>query len=543
MSSILSVLRGSPDAPDHGDILFLLHRRYLQTMLWIGIALAIFVTIYDLLTDAWSPDNYVLAALGLAFIVLAQFVRRGSVVPVGLFLEVTLIGVAFFYPDIRGLIPGMLALITAAVLLDRPLFVLTNVLVIGYPILRLANAYSTNSAESPAFDFWLEISPIISFLIVSVTMRYFNRALQATVQRANRNVALLQASAEVGQISTALLDLNELFSQSVTMIQERFGFYHVQIFMTNGDQAELVASTGEVGRRLLAAKHRLPVGSNSVIGHVTRYGEIITARSTDAVHRFNPMLPDTQTELAVPILEGGKVIGVIDMQSTAPDAFQAADVEALRSMANLLSAAIRNARLFEAQQRSIQEQKRLYLESQTNLSEIQRLNRQLTKAGWEDFVRQSKRGSVGVTLKDEQVVADSQWSDSLIRAAREQQVVTREANGHAGVVAVPVILRGEVIGAIEVEPSAGTIQRDTIETVQAIAHRLATSLENARLFEEAQAATAQEQRINQIVTRYQNAATVDDLLQITLTELSEALGAQRGAIRLGFVPEDGEAVS
>ena len=109
------------------------------------------------------------------------------------------------------------------------------------------------------------------------------------------------------------------------------------------------------------------------------------------------------------------------------------------------------------------------------------------------------------------------------------------------------MLRGEVIGAIEVEAGDDAIQHDAVEMVQAIAQRLATSLENARLFEQTQAATTQEQRINQIVTRYQTATTVDDLLQITLTELSDALGAQRGAIRLGFVPEqahpNGEAAS
>jgi GAF domain-containing protein len=104
-------------------------------------------------------------------------------------------------------------------------------------------------------------------------------------------------------------------------------------------------------------------------------------------------------------------------------------------------------------------------------------------------------------------------------------------------VAVPVLLRGEVIGAIEVEPGEDTDETVSVDMVRAIAQRLATSLENARLYEEAQAATAQEQRINRIVSRFQTAATVDDLLQITLTELSETLGARRGAIRLGVVPD------
>src|SRR5690606_37140326 len=186
-------------------------------------------------------------------------------------------------------------------------------------------------------------------LIVSVASRYFVVVMEQAVRESQRRTRLLEATAEIGQVATAMLDLNELFSRSVEMIKDRFGFYHVQVFMVNGDQAELVASTGEVGQRLLANKHKLPVGSNSVIGYVTRYGEAVIARSTDAVHRFNPLLPDTRTELAVPIFEGDKIIGALDMQSVEPDAFRPEDVQAIRSMANALAAAIRNAQLFEAQ--------------------------------------------------------------------------------------------------------------------------------------------------------------------------------------------------
>jgi GAF domain-containing protein len=425
---------------------------------------------------------------------------------------------------------------SAAALSGRGIYYLTAVLVIGKQLTVVLNIAATSSEN--LFDFSGEFGVLLGLLIVSVASRYSVVVMERAVRESQRRTRLLEATAEIGQVATAMLDLNALFSRSVEMIKDRFGFYHVQVFMVNGDQAELVASTGEVGQRLLANKHKLPVGSNSVIGYVTRYGEAVIARSTDAVHRFNPLLPDTRTELAVPIFEGDKIIGALDMQSVEPDAFRPEDVQALRSMANALAAAIRNAQLFEVQERSIQEQQRLYLESQDNLREIQRLNRQLTRAGWDDYLRQSSHAA-GVTLQNERIVTETEWTDSLIEAARQRQVVTRPANGRPGVVAVPVVLRGEVIGAIEVEPTESTLQRDAVETVQAIAQRLATSLENARLFEEAQAATVQEQRINQIVTRYQSATTVDDLLRITLTELSEALGAQRGAIRLGMIPDDG----
>jgi GAF domain-containing protein len=512
-----------------------LRQRFIRILAGVSVLLAILVTLIDSSRDKFDNNNaliVVMAGIGIVILVLAQarYINLAA-----LLLVATLVFTGLQLGN-DLLLPGLLAVLAAATLAGRRVYFITNVLVIGKQIAVLADLMSTSGTTNP-FDYSGAFGTLIALIIVSLSTRYFIRVMEQAIQRAYRNAALLQATTEIGEFAATMLDLNALFSRSVELVKERFGFYHVQVFMINGDQAELVASTGEVGQRLLANKHRLPVGSNSVIGHVTRYGQTVLARSTDAIHRANPLLPATRTELAVPIFEGEKVIGAVDMQSTVEDAFKIEDVEALRSMANLLSAAIRNARLFESQQRSIADQQRLYLESEASLREIQRLNRQLTKAGWDEFVRHSSNAT-GVTLQNEQLIPDSQWSDSLIEAARQRQVVTRKANGRSGVVAVPVVLRGEVIGAIEVEPGDSTIQGDTIEMVQAIAQRLASSLDNARLYEEAQVATAQEQRINQIVTRYQAATTVDDLLRITLTELSEALGAQRGAIRLGRVPDE-----
>lgn len=511
-----------------------LRLRFIQILAGVSIVVAIVVTLIDSSRNNFDNNNVLIlmmAGLGLAILVLGQL----RFIDLAALLLVMILNFASLQLGTYLLLPGLLAILAAATLSGRAVYLITNALVIGKQITILADLMSASSTTNP-FNYSGEFGTLVAFIIVSASTRYFVTIMERAVRQARRNADLLRATTEIGEFAATMLDLNMLFSRSVELVKERFGFYHVQVFMINGDQAELVASTGEVGQRLLANKHRLPVGSNSVIGHVTRYGQAVLARSTDAVHRANPLLPDTRSELAVPIFEGEKVIGAVDMQSTEPEAFKPEDVEALRSMANLLSAAIRNARLFESQQRSMTEQQRLYLESEASLREIQRLNRQLTKAGWDEFVRRSSRVS-GVTLEDEQLVTDSQWSDTLIEAARQRQVITRKANGKPGVVAVPVVLRGEVIGAIEVEPGDSAAQSDTVEMVQAIAQRLASSLDNARLYEEAQVATAQEQRINQIVTQYQAATTVDDLLRITLTELSEALGAQRGAIRLGMIPE------
>ena len=113
--------------------------------------------------------------------------------------------------------------------------------------------------------------------------------------------------------------------------------------------------------------------------------------------------------------------------------------------------------------------------------------------------------------------------------------MTTERDGQR-VIAVPMMLGNEVIGAIEIEAADTAQEADITEMVNAVAQRLALSLDKARLFEESQEATAREQRINEIVTRYQAVNNVDELLRITLQELSQSLGATHSSIRLGAAP-------
>ena len=135
----------------------------------------------------------------------------------------------------------------------------------------------------------------------------------------------------------------------------------------------------------------------------------------------------------------------------------------------------------------------------------------------------------------------------MVESGRKRRAIKTEGD-ETHRVAVPIELRGEVLGAIEIETSENPNNNDEmLDMIQAISQRLAVSLDNARLFEETQEATAQEQRVGELVSRYQTANTVDDLLQITLEGLVETLGADAGSIRLGALPDtvltDSEASS
>lgn len=405
-----------------------------------------------------------------------------------------------------------------------------------------------NSTQTLSSDLATADGTVIGFFVIGtfalllmLLMRFFIQRLETSTADARRSASLLEASADIGQSMSQVLELDQLLRSAVEIIRDRFAFYHVQVFLVDDDReyAYLRASTGEVGEQMIARQHRLRVDSNSVVGRVSQAGEPIIARDTEREGRaFNELLPDTRSELGIPIVDNEGIIGALDIQSRRLDAFTDVEIRVLTVIANQLATAIQNARLFATQARNIRENKRLFIESETSLREIQRLNRQLTRQAWEDYLTTERRVD-GVTLTGQEFENRAKWSDAMLQAGQRRRAI-RGAGDENNKVAVPIELRGEVIGAIEIETSESQSPEDVMDMAQAISQRLAVSLDNARLFEEAHEATAQEERIGDLVSEYQTANSVDDLLKITLTGLAETLGAESASIRISTRLDDEE---
>jgi len=171
-------------------------------------------------------------------------------------------------------------------------------------------------------------------------------SLEARVEERTRQV---RTAAEVARAVTSTPNLDDLLRRAVELIRDRFGYYHVTIFLLDeaGERAVVRESTGEVGQLLKARGHNLAVGSPSVIGWVTanNQGRIATDVGKDPIHLKNELLPETRSEAAVPLQVTGRVLGALDVQSKEANAFSPEALEVLQALADQLSTAIQNARL------------------------------------------------------------------------------------------------------------------------------------------------------------------------------------------------------
>ncbi|RLD07811.1 MAG: hypothetical protein DRI32_00125 [Chloroflexi bacterium] len=175
-----------------------------------------------------------------------------------------------------------------------------------------------------------------------------NKHVIADMQRHQR---LLKAAAKVGHNITSIFNLDELLQTTVDIICKEYEFYYAGIFLLDPKKewAILQAGYGKAGNKMVANNHKLAVGGDSMIGNAIRNqkGEITADVGNQKDHFKNPLLPETRSEMALPLSTKGNTFGALTVQSEKINAFSTADIDALQSMADQLAIAIRNAHLLK----------------------------------------------------------------------------------------------------------------------------------------------------------------------------------------------------
>jgi GAF domain-containing protein/HAMP domain-containing protein len=323
-----------------------------------------------------------------------------------------------------------------------------------------------------------------------------------------RRTRYLEATAQVARESTSVLEPRELLGRVAILIGERFGFYHTGIFLLDESRewAVLQATSSEGGRRMLAKGHRIGVGGVGIVGHVTAQGEPRVADDTgeDAAFFENPDLPQTRSELALPLRARGEVIGALDVQSTEAAAFTDQDVEVLQILADQVAMAVSNARLFQQTQTALEDERRVYGE--------------LRREAWQhEFQTQTKLNY----FCDERGVRLADGPDSKPVATGLPELT------------LPVSLGDQILGSIQVhKDQADEWTAEEIALLGTLADQLGLALENARLFGDSQRRAAREQLISQAASRLRGSLDIDTVLQTAVREIGEALGLAEVQVRL-----------
>lgn len=305
----------------------------------------------------------------------------------------------------------------------------------------------------------------------------------------------LETVAEISGQAVQAYDRDELLNRSVEAIRNRFDFYQVQVFLIDdaGENAVLVASSGVAAKEMLDRAHKLAVGSASIVGKASQTGRpfiTLDTQHSDVPHRYNPLLPLTRSEMALPMRTSKALIGALDIQSVNPDAFDDVTVKIFQVLADQIASALENVRLAA--------------ESNRRLRDIETLNRQTTREAWDEYVEGQ----------------DSQRLAFQYDLLNLNSIDPDQSNGTDSI-QTPIKVRGETLGSLSVKEDPNLpLSNDDQEIIQAVADRVALAIENARLVERTQNALTEVEKLYFASRALGKANELEDIYSLTADQLA-----------------------
>jgi len=335
----------------------------------------------------------------------------------------------------------------------------------------------------------------------------------------------LRLVAEIAKDAASARDVAELLDRGAQLIHERFNYYQTGIFLidNNREFAVLAASPTEAGRQMIANGHKLRVGEMGLVGRVAATGEprISLETGLDSVHFNNPLLPNTRSEMALPLKVESRTVGVLDIQSDQTQAFNDDDIAVMQVLTDQLAIAIERTRLLQKLEESLRELQQAY-----GLS---------TNESWKSLAESGLLANTGYRFDNVRIQAIDTIPELGVKAMQSGQMIVQNGIGDGQSehvqAAIPVKLRGQPIGVVTVKLKE-SYNSNTINTIGQAVERLASSLESARLFEEARSRADREQAIAQVTSAISSASDFDAILRTAVEEIGKNLGESEVSIQL-----------
>jgi len=558
----------SPYLPASGPEFRFSRQRWLENFLKIILrASVVFGLILVGASFATNTEPILLVIYVIAFLVLlvATFVKMPYRIRAGLFLLILFaMGVSSLLEngirsDSRTFFPVFI--IMAAMLYGQraAIYALSLTILagfaIGLPLLTGHLALISAGVTPGSWDAWIMayLVNILLALLVTTGLRMlqeeFDHAEQSAVQYQNllteerngldtrvqertaelRNISVVmekrvtqsETIAEVAHQISQVQDIDKLLPAITQLISEHLGFYHVGIFLLdeNKEYAVLKAANSSGGQQMLKGGHRLKVGQVGIVGLVAEQAEprISVDVGADAIFFDNPDLPGTHSEMALPLIIGGQLIGVLDVQSENTSAFIPQDIDVMTTLANQVAIAIENARRFSETNRALAEERTVY--------------DQYLRQAWQQSPLETKIAGYQYVNAQVKPLQKSLSRPEINSAVTSGEMVVQSGENPA--LAIPLRIRNETIGVLNISSSTPSKvwNENELAVVRAVAERVALALENARLFEETTRRADRERTVSEISTHIRSVSDPEIMLQTALEELKRALGANDIQIR------------
>ncbi|MCB0211458.1 MAG: GAF domain-containing protein [Anaerolineae bacterium] len=330
-------------------------------------------------------------------------------------------------------------------------------------------------------------------------LRNILETLEQQVKERTRGLAILNT---INDQLAGILDIDQLLDAVVNQVRDNFSYYHVHVYTFDQAKEKLVvvAGTGWAGATMKANRHSIDTNAKSLVARAVRNATVVSIANVHQENDWlpNPLLPDTKSEIAVPIILEGQAMGVLDVQEDKIDAFDGVSIDLLKSVADQVAVGLRNAQQFE--------------QVQSALAELQTIQKHYLEQSWDKS------------------------SLSRFTSAHADVRLADETTESTPVLTLPVEFRQVTIGSLELE--ASNPQRvwsdDEMALINAVLDQVVQAAENLRLFEETRERAGRERLIGQISDKLRRVPDIETLMKVGVEELSRALRSKRTFIQLGM---------
>lgn len=457
----------------------------IQLVTILAVSAQIIVYFLSSPSDSLLDTRFILSGLVIIVVGLNYLMRRGYVRAASLiFVSIWWIALTYLSWNANGLrdsafVAYIVIIIMASVLIGWRASIIFTMLSIaagwGFVYLetigQIVPKIEPPQAAATELTFIYTLIAVLIYLVIEnlskavQSARQSNQELQTLSneleKRVREGTRNLDLAAEIGRSSSRIRNLEEMLPKAVTMIQKRFNLYHTQIYLVDETEKSLVmrAGTGAVGEKLKADGHRLPISQTSINGTAvtTRKAVIVEDVRQSANFQPNPLLPETRSEMSVPLIAGETVVGALNLQSKEVNALTTLILPAFEALAGQVAIAVENARLFQ--------------EVAQIREEVEARAHSLTREGWQDFldgIHRSQRTSYRYD------------NNEVVRIQPNEDVLDE------GSMSLPISVTGEPVGLIQVEAKNNELSEVEQDLVSSVANQVGRRIENLRLLAEAQ---------------------------------------------------------
>ncbi len=386
------------------------------------------------------------------------------------------------------------------------------------------------------------------------------------LEDARRNTLELQTVAQISREISGSLIIDDFLQQAVTLLHDKFNFYHAGVFLvdTGGEFLILREASGAIGQQLKRSGLKFGIGSKSIVGFVSAQKElrIVNDTNKDPDYQKNPLLPETKSEVCLPLMVGQRILGILDVQDKHPYVFNEENTRILKILADQLSVALINSELFADAQERISQHRLLHhittaAASSSTIQDVlnsavqgllvalggdqisimmadkeQKTLEVRAAAGYpsEDSAKLKIPFGIGITGW----VASHRQSLLVIDTSKDSRYIAVNPKVRSEI-AIPLVYRNEVLGILNVESTRlNAYNTNDEEMLGILAGSLAAIIAHSRLLDQYRRQVEREHLLSEISNKIRRTTNPDLILSIAANEISKALNTRRTQIEVNI---------